>query len=145
VAHRQVVIAVAVSVALFAATLSPLARAPHADAFPLSTYPMFAMERPTKLTLTYAIATGATRHEIAPEIVGSAEPLQAMMILDKAVHTATTAQALCETIAGRIATISAFDDANAVVIVTGTHDAVDYLVRHVRGVETERARCTVKR
>jgi len=123
------------------AVLSPLLREPTDDGFPLSTYPMFAIRRPTKLTITYAVTE--PRHAIAPDLVGSPEPLQAMAILERAVRTPVAAKALCERIAAKVA--GAYADATAVRIVTGTHDAVDYLVRGIQGPEIERTRCEVKR
>lgn len=128
--------------ALMTAVISPaILREPTDDGFPLSTYPMFAIRRPTTLTITYAVTE--PRHPIAPDFIGSTEPLQAMAILDHAVHKPDTAKALCERIAARIA--GEYPDATAVRIVTGTHDAVDYLVRGIQGQETERVRCEVKR
>ncbi len=136
-----------VSIALLGATLSPLVRSPHDDAFPLSTYPMFAIARPTTLTLTYAIAIGRgdVRHAIRPELVGSGEPLQAMAILETAMRSEPAARALCEQIAGRVARDHDFDDATQVRIIWGTHEAVAYLVRHEPGIERERVRCEVPR
>ncbi len=137
--------AAVVSLALLGATLSPLLRSPTHDAFPLSTYPMFAISRPTALTLTYAIATGGRRHAIAPDVIGSSEPLQAMAILDTAMLREPDAHALCARIAGELATDHAYDDATTVQIVTGTHDAVDYLLRQTLGPERERVRCEIPR
>lgn len=132
---------VVVCALVMGAVLSPLLREPTDDGFPLSTYPMFAIRRPTTLTITYAVTE--PRHSIPPAIVGSAEPLQAMAILEHAVRTKETARALCERIAEKVA--GEYADATAVRIVTGTHDAVDYLVRGVQGPEQERVRCEVKR
>ena len=136
-----------VSIALIGATLSPLLRDPLDDAFPLSTYPMFAVVRPTTLAMTYAIATGAgeLRHAVPPELVGSSEPLQAMAILDTAVLGEPSARALCEQIAARVAREPAYADATEWRIVSGTYDAGDYLVRHAAGREWERVRCPVPR
>ena len=138
--------ALVVSIALLGATLSPLLRSPDDDGFPLSTYPMFALDRPTRLVLTYALATGAhARHAISPDIIGSQEPMQAMAILETAMVRAPDANALCERIAARIATDDDYADATAVQIVTGTHDAVDYLLHQVAGNELERAHCGIVR
>lgn len=136
-----------VSIALLGATLSPLVRPVSDDAFPLSTYPMFATTRATTATVSYAIAVGAgaVRHTIPPMLVGSGEPLQAMAIFERAVHHQAEALALCEQIALRVSRDHDFDDATTVRIVTGTHDAVDYLVRNVIGNETERVHCPVPR
>lgn len=135
------------SIALIGATLSPLLRAPLDDAFPLSTYPMFAVVRPTAVSLTYAIAIGPgeTRRAIAPALVGSSEPLQAMAIFEGAAAEPASARALCEVIATRVAGDGELAGATEVRIVTGTHDAVDYLVHGLAGTEEERMRCAVPR
>jgi hypothetical protein len=52
---------------------------------------------------------------------------------------------LCETIAARVATLDSYRDVVAIRIVSGTHDAVEFLVRDQIGKEIERARCLVKR
>ena len=136
-----------VSLALIGATLSPLARPVSDDAFPLSTYPMFATTRATTATVTYALAVGAgtVRHTIPPVLVGSGEPLQAMAIFERAVLYPAEALALCEQIAFRVSRDHDFDDATTLRIVTGTHDAVDYLVRDAIGHEAESVHCPVPR
>ena len=132
------------SIALVGATLAPLARDPDHDSFPLSTYPMFAMRRPTTLTLDYAYgltATGA-RRTLSPAAVGTKEVLQAAAIFERAVHDGPKALVpLCAQIAAHVAD----PDVVSVRIVTGTHDAVDYLVRGVIGVEHDRWGCRVPR
>ena len=140
-------VAATASIALIGATLSALLRAPLDDGFPLSTYPMFASVRPSTLAMSYALAIGPgdTRRAIAPELVGSAEPLQAMAILDAASADAASTRALCEVIAGRVGRAPALAGAREVRIVTGTHDAVAYLVDHRLGTEEERVRCAVPR
>jgi hypothetical protein len=140
--------AAVVSLALIGATLEPLARAPVADGFPLSTYPMFAWRRPTTQTLHYALgetAAGA-RRTLTPRLVGSGEVLQAKAVIDRAVHGGPAALArVCADIARRVAADASYADVGAIRIVTGTHDAVDYLVRGIVGREHERARCEVAR
>ena len=114
----------------------PLVRSPRDDAFPLSTYPMFAEPRSTQLTMTYALGETATgeRRTLSPQRVGTGEVMQAYARFETG-----QPQALCEEIAARLHG----SDITAVRIVTGQHDAVDYLVRHVVGVERERTRCKV--
>lgn len=140
--------AAAVSLALIAVTLWPLLDDPRRDGFPLSTYPMFATKRPTQQTYRYALgetAVGA-RRTLQPAKVGTGEVLQAIRVIDRAVAggKAETAR-LCEAIAARVAADDDFDDVAAIRIVTGTHDAVEYLVRDVIGRETELFRCMVMR
>lgn len=126
----------------------PLAGDPRDDAFPLSTYPMFGEPRPTKLTMDYALGETArgVRRTLSPELAGTGEVLQAYALFEGAVHGPREGlQQLCGDIAARVAKDPAYRDVVAVRIVTGTHDAVDYLVRHQIGVEHERLRCLVLR
>jgi len=138
--------AAAVSVVLVAATASPVVREPRDDGFPLSTYPMFASKRPTQMTLDYALGVTATgeRRYLTPRLVGSSEVLQAMQVIHRARATRSL-PALCEAIAARVAGDDDYADVVAIRIVTGTHDAVEFLVRDVIGREVERARCEVPR
>lgn len=136
------------SIALIVATLSPLLREPTDDGFPLSTYPMFARRRLTTLTMSYALGEGAAGERIifAPDLVGTGEVLQAMRVIERAVHGGKPAMdKLCALIAGRVASDSDYVAVAAVRIVTGTHDAVEYLSRDRVGRELERVRCTVMR
>ena len=137
-----------VSVALVGATLSPLVRDPVDDGYPLSTYPMFAWKRPTKLTMSYAIgetATGARRY-LSPRILGSGEVLQARAIVERAVSKGgRELAALCAKVATTVAAVPRFADVIRIRILVGTHDAIDFLVRDQRGIEYERTRCEVQR
>jgi hypothetical protein len=139
------VIAAVASCLLVGLTLSPLARDPADDGFPLSTYPMFARSRPRTLTMSYALGVtkSGERRTLRPRLVGSAEVLQAYMIVGQAVRE-NRAPALCRQIAERIR-VSGDDDIVTVRIVTGTHDAIDVLVDDKLGREQERARCPVVR
>lgn len=137
-----------VATILVGLALSPLARAPLDDDFPLSTYPMFATPRSTRLTLDYAVAIAAdgSRRPVPPALVGSREVLQARAILERAVADGpAAAAALCAQIATRARDDDALAGAVAIAIVTGTHDAVAYLMRGARGPERERARCELAR
>lgn len=127
-------------IALLVLVALPLVRDPRNDAFPLSTYPMFAEPRTTRLTMDYALGETATgeRRTLSPKLVGTGEVMQAFARLDRAVHTGQAA-ALCAEIAARLHGT----DIVTVRIVTGQHDAVDYLVRGIIGPEKERARCKV--
>ena len=118
----------------------PLLRDPHEDAFPLSTYPMFAEPRDTALTMEYALGETASgeRRTLSPQLAGTGEVLQAFARFETAVRTGHAAE-LCREIAARLHGT----DIVRVRIVTGTHDAVEYLVRHHIGVERDRARCEV--
>lgn len=142
--------AAAVSIALLALVLSPILRDPMDDGFPLSTYPMFAMRRPTQLTLDYAYGETAAgeRRTLSASLLGTGEVLQAVMMYARAVTAGKSAtQPLCARIAAAIATADDERYAGVVLvrIVTGTHDAVAYLVDGTRGSEVERERCRVMR
>lgn len=135
-----------VSLALVGATLEPLVRKPWEDGFPLSPYPMFAFKRPTKLALEYAFGVTATgeRRTLTPRLVGSGEVLQALTVLQQA-KSRGELPALCAKIAARVAEAGRYADVTEIRIVTGTHDAVDFLVRDVRGTEVQHTRCPVPR
>ncbi len=140
--------AIVVTIAMIYATLLPLVRRPTDDDFPLSTYPMFAFARPTRLTMSYAvgITKDGRRRYLLPVMVGSREVLQARAIIERGVGGGPRERlALCTRIAANIRSYDDFDDIATIAIVTGTHDAVEFLVRDKGGVEQERVRCEVKR
>jgi len=140
--------AAVISCVLVGATLSPLLRAPANDGFPLSTYPMFAFERPTKLTMSYALGVTATgeRRYLSPSIVGSGEVLQARAIVEHAVSRGRSElMALCRRIAESVHPLDGYADVVTIRIVTGTHEAVEFLVRDRVGREVEKATCAVRR
>jgi hypothetical protein len=140
------VFAAVVSIALLGATLEPLIRQPWEDGFPLSPYPMFAFKRPTKLSMEYAFGVTATgeRKTLTPRLVGSAEVLQALTVLQRA-KSRGELPGLCLTIAARVADVARYDDVTEIRIVTGTHDAVDFLMRDIRGPEVQLTSCKVPR
>lgn len=137
------------SIVLILVTLSPVLREPADDGYPLSTYPMFAFRRPTKMTMDYAYglaADGTTHIAIRPRHVGSSEVLQARATIANAVRGGQKAQqALCDAIAKRVVADPDLTAVASIRIVTGTHDAVEYLVRHKRGAEIKRFECKVPR
>lgn len=134
--------AAVLSLALIGAAASPVLRAPRDDGFPLSTYPMFA----TTLTLDYPLGVTTTggRRYLHPRLVGSSEILQAVAVIARA-RQAGELPALCARIARRVAAHDAYADVVAIRIVTGSHDAVAFLVGDRLGREVERARCEVAR
>jgi hypothetical protein len=140
--------AAVVSLALIGATLWPVVRDPREDGFPLSTYPMFAWKRATQQTYRYALGETATgqRRTLSPHVVGTAEVLQAMRVLERSIGSGRgQALKLCEQIAARVALDAEFADLVAIRMVSGTHDAIDYLVRGIVGREVELVRCAVPR
>ena len=145
VTHPRLIPAL-VSIALLGATLEPLIRKPWDDSFPLSPYAMFAFKRPTTLTMEYAFGVTATgeRHALTPRLIGSSEVLQALTVIARA-RGANELPQLCTQIAARVADLDDYADVTEIRIVTGTHDAVDYLVRHQHGTEIPRTSCRVAR
>jgi hypothetical protein len=135
-----------VSIAMIVATASPVLRRPWNDGFPLSPYAMFAFRRPTKLTMDYplGITAGGERRYLAPWIIGSGEVLQALRVIQRA-KEARTLPALCTALAARVALLDDYRDVVQIRIVTGIHDAVEFLTRDVVGPEQEQARCEVRR
>ncbi|MBA3500425.1 MAG: hypothetical protein M4D80_33740 [Myxococcota bacterium] len=142
------VAAAVVSIALIGATLSPLLRKPIDDSYPLSTYPMFAWKRPTKLTMSYAIGETAAgeRRYLVPRVLGSGEVLQARAIVERAVRKGgTELAAFCQRIAANVAQLDRFDDVARIRVMSGTHDSIEFLMEDKLGSEFERAKCEVKR
>lgn len=136
------------SIALLALTLSPLVRDPVDDGYPLSTYPMFAWKRPTKLTMTYPIGETAAgeRRYLLPRIVGSGEVLQARAIVERAAAKGgRDLKQLCERIAANVARAPRFADVVRIRVLSGTHESIEFLVDGKLGIEHERTRCEVKR
>lgn len=123
----------------------------HRDSFPISSYPMFSARLATPMVkLQYAVGTApsGTRHHLAPELVANDEVLQARAVLARAVARGGKAtRVLCERIAGRVAAAGGeLARVTEVRIVTGTHDAVDYLSGRDRvGLERVHGRCPVTR
>lgn len=141
-------LAAVVSVALVGATLSPLVRDPVDDGFPLSTYPMFAWKRPTKLTMSYAIGETdrGERRYLTPRVVGSGEVLQARAIVERAATKGgKELAAFCQKIAGNVARLDRFRDVVRIRVMSGTHESIEFLVDGKLGVEYERTRCEVRR
>jgi hypothetical protein len=148
--NRARVLPAVVSIAMIAAVLEPLVRRPYDDGFPLSTYPMFASKRPTVMTLNYALGEGPAHERItlAPRFVGTREVLQAMRIFDRARQRGRKQMLmLCEAIAARVAqeTEGPWATVTTIRMMTGTHDALDYLGAGKIGNELERLRCPVIR
>jgi len=135
-----------VSITAIALVLAPLARDPiRGDSFPLSTYPMFAFERPTHQMFTYAVgwtADGA-RRTLRPGHVANHEVMQAFMTF--AATPSRELPALCVRIAARVAADDELADVARVEIVRATHDAVALLLRGERGAERKLAECEVAR
>jgi len=127
-------VAAVVSIGLVGASLEPIVRAPDDDGFPLSTFPMFAARRGRRLVMSYAQGvTGDGRlRALSPGLIGTGEVMQAFTRIQRAVDAGPDERrALCVDIAARVAGDAAYGDVVEIRIVSGTHDAVDYLVGEV--------------
>ncbi|MBZ0237058.1 MAG: hypothetical protein K8M05_32310 [Deltaproteobacteria bacterium] len=137
-----------VSVAMLLAVAYPLRRDPaYGDSFPLSTYPMFAFQRPhARVAIDYVIATGPgdARRHVPPELVANHEVMQALMTIRRAVQSGK-ASTLCAEVAARAARDRRFDAMDTIQVVFGDHRGVDYLVHDRRGPERTHARCPIPR
>jgi hypothetical protein len=138
--------AAVISIALIAATLSPLLRKPEDDGYPLSTYPMFAWKRPTKLSMSYPIGETSTgeRRYLAPYLIGSGEVLQARAIVERAVGKGgAELKDFCARLAQRVGRDAYYADVVRIRVMSGTHESIEFRVKHKLGVEYERTRCEV--
>jgi hypothetical protein len=133
-------------VALVVAVASPVLRDPDDDSYPLSTYPMFAHDRGRTVTLAYAIGVtrAGERRVLEPELVGTHEVLQAVMVIDGAIASHEL-EPLCRRIAIAVAADPDHADVDVVRIVHGTHDAVALVVDGTLGPELDYTRCPVPR
>jgi hypothetical protein len=86
------------------AVLSPLARAPRSDTYPLSTYPMFATNRGAEHripTVVEVLADGTTAR-LSPELIaGTDEVILTAVTVSRAVRDGH-ADALCGEVADRL-------------------------------------------
>ena len=139
------------SISVLAIVLEPVVRSPDDDGFPLSTFPMFATRRPANVAVSYArgVTAAGVQRELTPRLLGTDEVMQAFAMLQRAVDAGPPArQALCQAIAARVATEPSYRDVEAVVILGGRHDAVEFVARGMRGEATGEvihARCAVVR
>jgi len=141
--------AYATSALLLGATLYPALLDARQDGFPLSTYPMFASEKPERVAVMSALALGdhGMEQALAPSYIANAEAMQALATLKKSVAAGRrSARALCEQIAQRVAERAepALNETRFVAIVTQEHDAVRYLSGDKKPLKrTEHVRCKV--
>jgi hypothetical protein len=116
-----------VTVVTIVAVLSPLARTPSTDSFPLSNYPMFSNNRePTAdIALAVGVAPSGATTSLSPELIsGTVEVIVAGSILSQAVRAGIEEAAkLCRVIAERVATANR-GDTTAVEIRVERYDAV---------------------
>jgi hypothetical protein len=104
--------------------LAPALLPDPSDDFPISTYPMFTIERGEVVDLDTAVLVDDDgRHRLSPEAVGGSDQIvTAAVTVSQAISDGATAVALlCREIAGRV------DGPGTIEIVTERHDAVDLL------------------
>jgi hypothetical protein len=134
----RALIGVCVGFGTTAAVLSPLLT--HADdSFPISTYPMFARPRgqPTLYAAIGRAADGSERR-LAPSLIGSAEVLQAKVLITRSVEQGPAAtQAFCRGVAARVASSSSAAELRDVEIVRRRYDPIAYFVNGPAPLEQE--------
>jgi hypothetical protein len=140
-----------VSIALLAAVLYPAIMSPADDGFPLSTYPMFARERPQIMPVNAALALdgAGSATPIPPLLIGRGETMQALRTLNRSVREGgEAARRLCHEIAARIATSRdrEFLGAKKVALVTEDVDPLAYAAgERTPGRRRTRIACDVRR
>jgi hypothetical protein len=110
------------SVVLLAALAWPAIAPGEVDSLPLSSYPMFAHDRPTvnRFSVAVNVDTDGVEHRLDPhQIAGTDQPMQAVMTIRQAIST-DSADELCESIAARA------ERQGTVEIATVTLDAVGW-------------------
>lgn len=123
------------SAVLLGAVAAPGFRDPHADGYPLSTYPMFSQRRGRihEVTSARAVATDGTQARVPPRYIANAETMQAVRTLSSALRAGDRAALrLCRAIASRLrdARAPALRDAVRVELVSERVDAIAYLSGH---------------
>jgi hypothetical protein len=115
------------SVLVIAAVLAPIAS--DRDDFPLSTYPMFSVQRSrSTVNVAHVVAWSREgRHRpVPPPLVGTREVLQAHETVRKAVRGGE-AQSLCERAAQAVeAAGPEWDDVERLDVRTDHYDAIEY-------------------
>lgn len=113
------------TVAVVVAMIAPAVGDEPSDGFPLSTYPMFAVDRGPVSSI--ATAVGRTedggRLRLSPNLLaGTEEPIMAVRTARVAV-AGGRADTWCEEVATRVAGSSRWDEIVAVEVVTEVHDS----------------------
>jgi hypothetical protein len=105
----------------------PVLRAPYDDAFPFSTYPMFATPRERETLLVAEGITGDGSVAIPPSYVANGPVMQAMGTLLQAQAQGPAAlRQLCEGIASRVQQAPELREVRRVQIVSATFDPIRY-------------------
>ncbi len=109
------------------AAASPVLRAPHDDAFPFSTYPMFATPREQETLLLAEGVTESGSVAIPPRYVANGPVMQAMSTLYQAQAQGPAAlRKLCQVISERVQQAPDMAAVQRVQIVSATFDPIKY-------------------
>lgn len=129
-------LAYTVLAAAVAAVLGPPLWPPPADSYPLSTYPMFSIDRGAVSQVATVVGVDEAGEEarLTPGLIGGTdEPMLAVATASRAARgTLAEQRRLCEQVAGRVAR-SGRDEVVAVRLQVEVHDSV----AHVTGDEVE--------
>jgi hypothetical protein len=130
-----------VTVAVGAVVLAPAVLPDPADDFPISTYPMFTLERGEVVDLDTAVLVDDDgRHRLSPEVVGGTDEIvaAAVAVSDAIAGGPVAMDVFCQDVAARV------DGPGEIQLVTERHDAVDLLRDDAPAIEvTVHARCDV--
>ena len=91
------------------------------------------------LSYPLGITAAGDRRYLSPSLVGSLEAAGARVVEGAVARGGVALATLCRDIAARVAGDDDHRDVIAIRIVTGVHDAVEFLVRDRLGRELERA------
>jgi len=136
--------------AMLALVLRPVCQHAGSDSFPFSSYPMFALGRPSALSDVHHLvafdAAGVGR-PVPPKLVANDEVLQAEVTLHRAVRAGRkTSAALCKQVAARLADDPAWSDIVRLELLSDRYDALVYFAGDTAPIRTKRrARCKVPR
>jgi hypothetical protein len=136
------------SLAVIAATLSPVWREPPRDSFPLSTYPMFSTVRETSwLDVVVGFDEGGGEHRISPNMIANAEVMQAAQTIADAVR-GRRAPILCEEVARRVVAARRYEAVVRLEVQSRKLDPLTYFASESGSGPARvlrRARCEVRR
>ena len=140
--------AVLVSLVLVVLTLSPALREQPYDSFPLSTYPMFSIVRKASwIHVVVGFDEDGQEYKIPPYYIANFEVMQAVQTIRREVR-AKRAGALCEEVAGRVATSKRLAPVVRLEVQSRKFDPATYFVDDDGRVPLKlkrRARCKVER
>lgn len=129
------------------AVVSPALTSKPKDAFPLSTYPMFARNRGRDATLSRVVAEldSNERVVLSPRFLGSRDVLQAESMLSRALGAGTGGE-MCREIAARVEEERELSSAREVLVLRLQVDTIDWFADPAAATRSETivARCPVE-